>query len=105
MSQFVVYKNTDKNTSNAYPYFIDLQSDFLSGLNSRLVAPLTPADLLENKAPSHLCPIIKLQDEQFVVLTHQMASMPSKLLSQSIADMSEYRDELVGAIDFLITGI
>ncbi len=42
MSQFVVYKNTNKNTSNAYPYFIDLQCDFLSGLNSQLVAPLTP---------------------------------------------------------------
>lgn len=76
-----------------------------SGLNSRLVAPLTPAHLLENKAPSHLCPIIKLEHENFVVLTHQMASVPSKLLSDAVADMSSYRDELVAAIDFLITGI
>ncbi len=105
MSQFVVYKNTNKNTSNAYPYFIDLQCDLLSGLNSGLVAPLTPAHLLEHKTPSHLCQIIKLEHEDFVVLTHQMASVSPKLLSDAVADMSLYRDELVTAIDFLITGI
>ena len=91
MSQFVVYKNTNINTSNAYPYFIDLQCDFLSGLNSRLVAPLTPANLLENKAPSHLCPIIKLEHEDFVVLTHQMASVPSKLLYRHLTVLKGLR--------------
>ncbi len=53
----------------------------------------------------NLYPIIKLEHEDFVVLTHQMASVSSKLLSDAVADMSSYRDELVTAIDFLITGI
>lgn len=49
MSQFILYKNLDKNTSKAYPYFVDVQSELLSTLNTRLVIPLTPISLLEKK--------------------------------------------------------
>ncbi|MCL5754793.1 CcdB family protein, partial [Vibrio cholerae] len=54
MSQFTLYENLDKSTSTAYPYFVDVQSELLNTLNTRLVIPLTPLDLLEKKAPSHL---------------------------------------------------
>ena len=69
MSQFILYKNPDKSTSNAYPCFIDVQSELLSPLNTRLVIPLTPLSLLEKKAPSHLCPTIHIKQGDFVVLT------------------------------------
>ncbi len=105
MSQFTLYKNSDKSTATAYPYFVDVQSELLASLNTRLVIPLTPLELLEKKAPSHLCPIIHLDDGDFVILTQQMASVPSKILSEPVTDLSTLRDEIIGAIDFLITGI
>lgn len=105
MSQFIVYKNLDKNTSNAYPYFVDVQSELLSTLNTRLVIPLTPLHLLENKAPSHLCPKVHIKQGDFVVLTPQMASIPTKILVEPVTDLSTFRDEIIAAIDFLITGI
>ncbi|EKO3767709.1 CcdB family protein, partial [Vibrio metschnikovii] len=42
MSQFSLYQNNDKGTSTAYPYFVDVQSELLDTLNTRLVIPLTP---------------------------------------------------------------
>ena len=69
MSQFTLYKNNDKNTSTTYPYFVDVQSELLNTLNTRLVIPLTPLDLLEKKAPSHLCPTIHIEQGDFVILT------------------------------------
>ncbi|EJV0371718.1 CcdB family protein, partial [Vibrio vulnificus] len=42
MPQFSLYKNNDKSTSTAYPYFVDVQSELLDTLNTRLVIPLTP---------------------------------------------------------------
>jgi toxin CcdB len=42
MSQFILYKNLDNNTSKAYPYFVNVQSELLSTLNTRWVIPLTP---------------------------------------------------------------
>ena len=105
MSQFTLYKNNDKATATAYPFFVDVQSELLDSLNSRLVIPLTPLELLDQKAPSHLCPTISISEEDFVLLTHQMASVPVKLLSSPVADLSTFRDEIIAAIDFLITGI
>jgi len=105
MSQFILYKNPDNSTSTAYPYFVDVQSELLRTLNTRLVIPLTALDLLAKKAPSHLCPTIHIEQGDFVVLTQQMASVPTKLLAEPVADLSTFRDEILAAIDFLITGI
>ncbi|MGL4749776.1 CcdB family protein [Vibrio misgurnus] len=105
MSQFALYKNLDKSTTAVYPYFVDVQSEMLSTLNTRLVIPLTPLDLLEKKAPRHLCPTIHLEQGDFVILTQQMASVPAKILAEPVADLGTFRDEIIAAIDFLITGI
>ncbi|WP_337909880.1 CcdB family protein, partial [Vibrio cholerae] len=35
----------------------------------------------------------------------QMASVPTKILVEPAADLSTFRDEIIAAIDFLITGI
>ncbi|MFN3606555.1 MAG: CcdB family protein [Cypionkella sp.] len=105
MSQFILYKNLDESTSTAYPYFVDVQSELLSTLNTRLVIPLTPLGLLEKKAPSHLCPTIPIEQGDFVALTQQMTSVPTKILAEPVADLSTFRDEIIAAIDFLITGI
>ena len=105
MSQFTLYQNPDKHTSEAYPYFVDVQNELLDSLSSRLVIPLTPVDLLDQKAPKNLCPIIHIDEGDFVILTHQMASVSTKLLRQPVNELSTFRDEIIAAIDFLITGI
>ncbi len=105
MSQFALYKNNDKSTSNAYPYFVDVQNELLDTLNTRLVIPLTPVELLEKKAPSHLCPAIHIDEGDFIILTHQMASVPTKILREKVSELSTFRNEIIAAIDFLITGI
>ena len=105
MSQFTLYRNPDKATANTYPFFVDVQSDLLENLNTRLVIPLTPVGLIEKKAPSHLCPIIHLDEGDFVILTQQTTSVPTKILIEPTHDLSTFRDEIIAAIDFLITGI
>ncbi|HAS8250728.1 TPA: plasmid maintenance protein CcdB, partial [Vibrio vulnificus] len=45
MSQFLLYQNNDKSTATAYPYFVDVQSEMLDTLNTRLVIPLTPVEM------------------------------------------------------------
>ena len=105
MSQFSLYQNNNKRTAAAYPYFVDIQSEMLDTLNTRLVIPLTPVEMLEKKAPSHLCPVIHIDEGDFVILTHQMASVPTKILRDPVNELSTFRNEIIAAIDFLITGI
>ncbi|MGR5254035.1 CcdB family protein [Vibrio astriarenae] len=105
MPQFSLYQNNDKSTATAYPYFVDVQSEMLNTLNTRLVIPLTPLEMLEKKAPTHLCPVINIDEGDFVILTHQMASVPNMILRDPVNDLSAFRNEIIAAIDFLITGI
>lgn len=105
MPQFSLYKNKDKSTSRAYPFFVDVQSDLLNSLDTRIVIPLTPLELLEGSAPTHLCPIIHLEEGDFVILTQQTTSVPTKILKEEVNDLSAFRNEIIGALDFLITGI
>ena len=105
MSQFSLYQNNDKSTATAYPYFVDVQSEMLDTLNTRLVIPLTPVDMLEKKVPTHLCPVIHIDEGDFVILTHQMASVPTQILRDPVNELSTFRYEIIAAIDFLITGI
>jgi len=41
MKQFDVYTNTDNDTNQAYPYFVDIQTEMLESLSSRVVIPIT----------------------------------------------------------------
>jgi len=48
MSQFMVYRNSNPNSSKAYPYLLDDQSNLLESLDTRLVIPLSPKSLFHD---------------------------------------------------------
>ncbi len=105
MSQYTLYENENKNTKKTYPYFVDVQSDILVELNTRIVIPLTPLNTLNNTTAKKLCPTIEISGHSFVLLTHQLTSIPTSVLVKETASLENYRDEILGAIDLLLTGI
>lgn len=105
MKQFDVYVNTDKDTNKTYPYFVDVQSGLLDTLNSRVVIPLTPASKPDKGYPANLCPIIEIKSNNYALLTHQLTSVSTTFLKKNEGSIVPNRDEIIGAIDFLITGI
>jgi len=105
MEQFTLYKNENKGSKKAYPYFVDVQSDLLGELNSRIVIPLSSQKALNNINAKKLCPVIEINDTAFVLLTHQMTSVPSTALKKKITTLEQYRYDILGAIDLLLTGI
>lgn len=105
MRQFDVYANMDKDTNKTYPYFVDIQSELLDTLNSRVVIPLTPASKSANSYPANLCPSIKIENKAYCLLTHQLTSVSINFLKKNQGSIVSDRDEIVRAIDFLVTGI
>lgn len=105
MKQFDVYTNTDKDTNKIYPFFVDVQSALLETLNSRVVIPLTPASRSDRGYPNNLCPIIKIKNKNYALLTHQLTSVSASFLKRNEGSLISSRDEIIGAIDFLVTGI
>ncbi|WP_426359129.1 CcdB family protein [Pseudocolwellia sp. HL-MZ19] len=105
MSQFDVYTNPSKKSREAYPYIIDIQSTLISDIKTRIVIPLGKFNHFRNEKMDGLTPLIEYEDEQYILLTPQIASIPSKLLKNPIGSVESLRDDIIAAIDFAITGI
>ena len=105
MSQFTVYLNEDDSSNDTYPYFIDIQNSLLDDLNSRLVIPLSKPSSLDNISAKKLCPILQINNESYILLTHQMTSVPGSILRTKLISLESYRYEITDAIDFIISGI
>jgi len=105
MPQFTLYKNENKKSKKAYPYFIDVQNDLLDDLNSRMVIPLSAQETLNNLNAKKLCPAIEIDEGMFVLLTHQMTSVPCSALKNKVTTLEQYRYNILSAIDLLVTGI
>lgn len=104
MSQFTLYENMNHDSRDTYPYFVDIQNSLLDSLNTRLVIPLTPSKYLADNI-TNLCPLVMVENEQFILLTHQMTSVPVSALQISMGSLEHLRDEIIGAVDLLVTGI
>lgn len=78
--QFTVYCNTGKST--VYPLLLDVTSDIIGQLNRRIVIPLLPVEKYPGGTrPERLVPLIRLTDDnEYVVMTHEMASIPTRSL-------------------------
>ncbi|EGK4775190.1 plasmid maintenance protein CcdB [Salmonella enterica] len=103
--QFTVYSNTGK--SAVYPLLVDVTSDIIGQLNRRIVIPLLPVGMYPNGIrPERLTPLIRLADDnEYVVMTHEMASISARSLGAAFCDASSYRTQIKDAIDFLLDGI
>lgn len=104
MAQFEVYLNPSNATRAHYPYLVDIQSDHLAALTSRLVIPLCRARELEFTELQDLAPGIEYQDEALILLTPKLAAMPARLLSEPVGSVAHLRSVINAAIDFAVTG-
>ena len=105
MSQFDVYKNPSKKSREAYPYIIDIQNALIRDITTRIAIPLGKLNHFRNEQMDGLTPLIEYENEQYILLIPQIASMPSKLLKDPVGSVQSLRDEIIAAIDFAITGI
>jgi len=105
MAQFRVYENTNRATKQRVPYLLDIQSDLLGDLQTTVVIPLYVKSAIDKTAMTKLCPVLAIENNEFVALTSQLSSVERKVLGTEIGDFSNYRTEIIAAVDFLISGI
>lgn len=104
MAQFVAYENLNKATRKTYPHLLDVQSDLLGDLRTTVVLPLSPTSLANRAVLTRLNPVLQVEGSPYVVLTQQIAGIDRKHLGRQVDDLSEYRAEIVAALDFLVSG-
>jgi len=105
MAQFDVYPNPSRKTKKHMPYLLDIQNSFLSDLSTRIVIPLGLKSSFNNESMTRLTPEASYEGKKLLILTPQMASVPSSLLKKPIGSLSHFRDEIINSLDFAVSGI
>ena len=105
MAQFDVYENPSANTRSAFPYIVDIQSSVIEDISTRIVVPLGTLQSFNNQAMTKLTPEIHYEGKRFLLLVPQIASFPAKYLKTPIGSLAHFREEIVAALDFAVTGI
>ncbi|MDO6965543.1 CcdB family protein [Rhizobium alvei] len=98
MPRFHVYRLRRDDT-----LLLDLQADLLDVLKTRIVAPLIPVDQMP-WAIAHLNPHFEVAGKQYVMATQRMAAISTSEIGPYVADLSQQRDRIVAATDFLFQG-
>ena len=105
MPQFAVHRNPNPATRTAAPYLLDVQSDLIADLNTRVVVPLYTVASMKGKTLKSLTPVFTIERKQYVMMTPQLAGIAKKQLGAKVSDLSSQRDQVIAALDLLITGI
>ncbi|ENN89370.1 hypothetical protein RHSP_67195 [Rhizobium freirei PRF 81] len=98
MARFHVY-GVKQNRALA----LDLQSDLLAGLGTRMMAPLLPGEDVSMPI-ARLNPQFTINGKPYVMATQFMAAIPLIEIGELITDLSSHGDRITVATDFLFQG-
>ncbi|MHB8058138.1 MAG: CcdB family protein [Desulfuromonadaceae bacterium] len=104
MAQFDVYENPNPASRKTIPLLLDVQTDLLDSLATRVVVPLATAAAIP-KPGRHLNPAFSIGETKVVMSTAEIAGVSVKSLGTKVCSLKEQRTEIIAALDFLITGI
>ena len=98
MARFHVYR-----ANRGDLLLLDLQTDLLDVLKTRIVAPLYPVEEMD-WALGQLNPRFEIENRLYVMATQRMAAVALSEIGAPVADLSQHHDKIVTATDFLFQG-
>ncbi|MCD6679327.1 MAG: CcdB family protein [Burkholderiaceae bacterium] len=104
MAQFHVYRNLDRSSRERFPFLLDVQSDLLEPLATRVVVPLGEADAAR-PAVTGLMPVFEIDGHVVVMRTSEITGIARTIVGEPVVSLVNRRNEIVAALDVLISGI
>lgn len=84
-------------------YVLDVQADLLSQLATRAVVPLLPL-VVAPLAIRDLNPVFEIEGGPHVMLTQAIASVPAREMGRPVMSLGAHRDDVLRALDILLSG-
>ena len=104
MAQFIVYENGNPTSRKRIPCLLDVQSDLIDAMDSRVVVPLMPV-ARAGRPIDGLMPLLVVQGEPMVMDTAHLAGVSRSVIGKQLDDLTRERDTILAALDFLVSGI
>jgi len=98
MAKFDIFNNQE-----GAGYLLDVQSDLLNGLNTRVVVPILPKDSAPKPA-QRLNPVFNINGETFIMATQYIAAVSESELYDGSGSLADHQQEISEALDMLFLG-
>jgi len=103
--QFDVFENPSQRMRDVYPFVVDVQSDLLGALATRMVVPLAVTVLSVNDVPRRLCPIVDVKGQSLMLVPFEAAPLDKRLLKVKMATLRDRSHDIIAAMDAVLSGI
>lgn len=84
-------------------YWLDVQADLLSRLNTRIVVPLIPCDIAPTPA-GRLNPVFVIDGTECVMTTQFLSAVMAASLAHPTASLADQSDRIMAALDTALIG-
>jgi toxin CcdB len=98
--RFDVYANPDKPESKRIPYYLDVQSDHIKGMETRIVIPLWNASHFFERT-ENLHPEFEIAGQPVVMDTPALGAVPRSVFRQPVANLKSQQMPIQDALDAL----
>ena len=105
MAQYDVYANPNARSREQVPFVVDIQSDLLSAMRTRLVMPLTRVAVDLPLPPRRLSPQFTVDGERLALAPQATAGMDGRLLKQPVASLAAHAGEIRDALGAVISRV
>ena len=105
MAQFDVHRNPNAATRARIPFLLDVQSDLLDPIATRVVVPLCKPEVLSGKPAERLNPAFEIEGRKLLMLTPELAGVSRKALGERVTNLTAERAAIIAALDLVLTGI
>lgn len=82
---------------------LDCQSDMLDYFQTRFVVPLVEESVATRTACLH--PTFTVNGQKLIMATQLASAVDRRELGVQVANLSDHHDQIVAALDMLITGV
>lgn len=104
MAQFDVYHNTNQATRRRTPYVLDVQAEVMSILPTRLVCPIRRLAEIPLEPVERIHIPVTIDNQECIVFVSELTAVAVSLLGARAQSLQSRRQEIIAAVDLLITG-
>ena len=104
MAEYSVFRNPNPTTNAAIPFLLDVQSEVIAPLDTRVMVPLYRMEATGVQPLARLTPVVLFQGQSLVAMVPELAGVSRRDLGTVCGDLASARGEILKAIDLLLTG-
>jgi toxin CcdB len=103
--QYDVHHNPGPRLHDRYPCVVDVQSDLLGSLATRMVAPLAVTTLAAHDLPRQLCPVIAVKGKNLMLVAFEAAPLGRRPLKNKVVSVKHRASDIIAAMDAVVSGV